>query len=42
MTATFYQIEDDRGIAVGTWDTDRAARLSRAGLHVTATTVGER
>lgn len=42
MTATFYKVEDERGHTFGTWNTERAARLSRAGLRVTAATVGER
>lgn len=40
MPETFYEIEDERGVTYGTWETERAARLARAGLTVTATTVG--
>ena len=42
MTATFYKVEDERGLTFGTWNSEFAERLSRSGLRVTATTVGER
>jgi len=38
MPETRYDIHDDRGLAWTTTDTERAARLSRAGLRVTAST----
>jgi len=42
MTHTIYTIEDDRRIVHKTTNAERAARLSRAGLTVTAVTEGER
>jgi len=38
MTTTTYTVTDDRGISYQTTDTEQAARLARAGLHVTAVT----
>jgi len=38
MTTTTYRIIDECGCIERTTDTERAARLSRAGLHVTAVT----
>lgn len=35
---TVYRVRDERGHTATTTDTDRAARLSRAGLTVTAET----
>lgn len=37
---TVYAIRDERGLVEATTDTERAARLSRAGLRVTAVTEG--
>ena len=38
MTTTTYTIIDECGCIDRTTDTERAARLSRAGLHVSAVT----
>jgi len=35
MTQAIYRVEDDRGVSWTVYETDRAARLSRAGLCVT-------
>lgn len=40
MTHTTYTIKDERGIVEQTSDTERAARLSRAKLTVSAVTEG--
>jgi hypothetical protein len=37
---TYYRIRDARGQTTLTTDAERADRLARAGLRVTATTVG--
>jgi len=42
MSRTVYHIRDGRGRGHTTTDTERAARLSRAGLRVTAFTEGGR
>mgnify|MGYP000733483488 CR=1 FL=1 len=42
MTETVYTVRDDRGGVHPVTDVDRAERLSRAGLTVTATTRGDR
>ena len=39
MTQTIYTVRDDRGHAWPVLDADRAERLSRAGLRVSAVTV---
>lgn len=39
MTTTVYTIEDSRGISWSVFDSERAERLSRSGLTVTAMTV---
>lgn len=39
MTDTVYTVADDRGVSWPVFDADRAERLSRAGLTVTARTV---
>lgn len=36
MTETVYTVQDERGVVYPVTDSDRAARLSRAGLRVTA------
>lgn len=38
MTTTIYTVRDDRGVTHPVFDADRAERLSRAGLTVTAET----
>lgn len=38
MTETIYTVRDDRGVTYPVFDAERASRLSRAGLRVTATT----
>lgn len=40
MPETVYTVRDDRGTAHPVTDPDRAERLSRAGLKVTAVTQG--
>ena len=35
---TVYTVRDDRGVCWPVFDAERASRLSRAGLRVTATT----
>jgi len=42
MTTTTYTVTDDRGISYRTTDTERADRLARAGLRVTAVTEADR
>jgi len=42
MPTTTYRVRDDRGIETTTTDTELAARLSRAGLTVSAMTEGDR
>jgi hypothetical protein len=42
MPATTYVVRDDRGCASLVLDADRAERLSRAGLRVTAHTEAQR
>ena len=39
MIRTIYHVVDDRQIGTVTFDAERAERLSREGLTVTATTV---
>jgi len=41
MPTTIYRVQDERGTTYETHSTEHAARLSRAGLHVTATTEGD-
>jgi len=36
-----YRVRDERGVAYRTTDTERAARLARAGLRVTAVMGGD-
>lgn len=38
MTSTVYTVRDERGNAYPVTSSERAARLSRAGLRVTAST----
>jgi len=38
MPTTTYRVRDERGTTFCTTETERAARLSRAGLEVTAIT----
>jgi len=40
MSETVYTVRDERGVCASVLDADRAERLSRAGLTVTAVTRG--
>jgi hypothetical protein len=39
-TETVYSVQDDRGVSWPVFNPEKAERLSRAGLTVTARTVG--